>query len=520
MTAIPPQVPIAALALAALGVTVGATFPIVVIFSMGDIAGGLSASADDASWITTLYNVGQLIGQPLLMILAGGLGRGRTMRIAGMGFALASLAVAVAPSLPFAIASRLVQGIFGGMLPTLMMLLVMTSPLKGRRQVAGLATFAIAASLGVGFAAIIGGTLLGVGGWRALFWSQALLGAAYGALASQVLKGERGDPARLRTADWPNFILLSASLGLLAIVLGEGERRFWFETWWISAALAGGLMGLGFSICGLLTAANPLLRLQVFAKPTFSFAIGLQLLFRVGLMTAIAIGPQFLARLAGYRIEQLAPALLPVALVTLATAPLAWWLSVRIDARIVLSIGLGGFALAAALCSRLSPDWAAPQFLVPMILIGVGQALFGVATLRFAVFDIAPAMEGPTIGIVFNFARIFGLIGGLALAAHVTAEQEKLHSARLGEHLSGLDPSLSQRLATQAGPYAAWISDPAASQAAGVANLARANAGQAFTLAYSDAFLTIAGVLVAAAILAWALPRLANLPPAPRNRPS
>jgi DHA2 family multidrug resistance protein len=35
-----------------------------VIFSLGDIGGGLSASADDTAWLVTVYNVGQILGQP------------------------------------------------------------------------------------------------------------------------------------------------------------------------------------------------------------------------------------------------------------------------------------------------------------------------------------------------------------------------------------------------------------------------------------------------------------------------
>jgi hypothetical protein len=58
------------------GALMGGLFPISVIFSLGDIGGGLSASADDTAWMVTVYNVGQLVGQPLLMITAGAFGRG------------------------------------------------------------------------------------------------------------------------------------------------------------------------------------------------------------------------------------------------------------------------------------------------------------------------------------------------------------------------------------------------------------------------------------------------------------
>jgi hypothetical protein len=75
--------------LSAFGALMGGLFPISVIFSLGDIGGGLSASADDTAWLVTVYNVGQLVGQPLLMIVAGAFGRGGHAA-AGAGFVSAA----------------------------------------------------------------------------------------------------------------------------------------------------------------------------------------------------------------------------------------------------------------------------------------------------------------------------------------------------------------------------------------------------------------------------------------------
>ena len=501
----------AALGVAAFGALIGGAFPISVIFAMGDIGGGLSASADDAAWITTIYNVGQLIAQPLLMILVGALGRGRAMRTAGAGFVLTSLAVALAPTLSLAIAARLFQGLFGGMLPTLMMLLVMTSPLQGRARVAGLAAFSLSASLGVGVAAGLAAWLVSVGGWRMVFWGQVVAGLLYLGLACLVLRQERGDPRRLRSADWASLILIVLTVGLLAIGLGEGERRFWLESWWIAASLACALLTGLLAIDSLRRSPNPLIRLEILAKPTLSWALILQLLFRFGLMVTIAVIPQYLARTQGFRIEQLGPLLAPLAMATLVAGPVAWWTACKFDPRITLSAGLACFALAAALCTVIAPDWAAPQFAGPVILVGAGQALFGIAVLRFATWDITMP-QGPSVGVMFNFARVFGLVGGLAVAAHTINEREKFHSARLAESLDLLDPAVSQRLAAQSGAFANWLSDAGAAQRSGMAGLAHVASVQAFTQGYADAFAVIALVLLSAAVLVWALPRLPVIP--------
>jgi DHA2 family multidrug resistance protein len=446
------------------------------------------------------------------MIMAGAFGRGVAMRTAGAGFVLSSLAVAVAPDLGWAIAARLIQGVFGGVLPTFMMLLVMTSPLPGRTRVAGLAVFSLAASVGLGLAAGVAAWLLELGGWRALFWGQALAGLLYAALAFLVLPGERGDPRRLRAADWGGYGLLSLALGLLVIGVSEGGRRFWFETWWIAAAFACGSLALIAALRLIPRAPVPLLRLELFAKPTLSWALIFQLFFRLGLMLGIVAVPQYLARLQGYRVEQLGPLLAPLALATLVAGPAAWWTVCRFDPRLSLSLGLASFAAAAARGVFLTSDWAGSELLWPLVLIGVGQAFVGVAMLRFATWEINPPTQGPTVGVTFNYARVIGLAAGVAAASHTLVEREKFHSARLIEGLGALDGAVSQRLAVQASAFANWIPDPSATQRAGVSGLARAASGQAFVQGFADVFAVIAAGLLLAAILVLALPRLPAIP--------
>ncbi len=86
------------------------------------------------------------------------------MRMAGAGFVVSSLAVALAPDLGWSWRrawSRRVRRVP----PTFMMLLVMTSPLPGRARVGGLAVFSIAASAGLGLAAGVAAWLIALGGF-------------------------------------------------------------------------------------------------------------------------------------------------------------------------------------------------------------------------------------------------------------------------------------------------------------------------------------------------------------------
>src|ERR1700737_2270453 len=91
-----------ALAVTAFGALAGTTFPSMVTLSLGDIGGGLSAAADNVAWLGTVYDIGQLISLPLIIYFSQTFGRGKAMQLAGLGYALSSLAMALVPSLGLA----------------------------------------------------------------------------------------------------------------------------------------------------------------------------------------------------------------------------------------------------------------------------------------------------------------------------------------------------------------------------------------------------------------------------------
>ena len=215
--------PWGAIAVSTFGALVAATMPLAVILSMPDVGGGLSASADEASWIVTLYNVGALVGLPAAVGVVAVVGRGWTMRIFGIGFALTSLAIGVGYSLPWVFVSRFAEGFFGGALPLLMMLIALTSLPPGKGQLEGMTLFAISTTVGVGIAAWAADALITIGGWRALFTSQAIAGVIYVVLAFFVLRGERGNRDLLKTFDWSGFVLLSVGLALIVIFLPKAN---------------------------------------------------------------------------------------------------------------------------------------------------------------------------------------------------------------------------------------------------------------------------------------------------------
>jgi hypothetical protein len=141
------------------------------------------------------------------------------------------------------------------------------------------------------------------------------------------------------------------------------------------------------------------------------------------------------------------------------------------------------------------------------LVAGCGLGTFAVGVLRFATFGVT-IEDGPTVGAIFNVSRVVGLIGGLAILSHLVVEREKFHSAIIGESIAATDPNTAQRLATAADGFARFGADAGAAQNNALAALGRAASGQAFTMAFADAFTLSTFVLALSAVVVWALPRI------------
>src|SRR5207237_5069876 len=86
----------------------------VVNVSLPHIAGNLSASIDESTWVLTSYLVANAIVLPLTGWLARHFGRKRLLMTSVAGFTISSLLCGIAANLPSLVAFRLLQGATGG----------------------------------------------------------------------------------------------------------------------------------------------------------------------------------------------------------------------------------------------------------------------------------------------------------------------------------------------------------------------------------------------------------------------
>jgi EmrB/QacA subfamily drug resistance transporter len=257
------------LALATLSLVLFLTFldNTIVSVTLAEIQSGLSTGVSQLQWIVNGY----ALVFASFMLTAGTLGdlfgRKKVMLGGVAVFCAGSLLAALAPNADTLIAARVVMGLGAAASEpgTLSMIRHLYKDRRERAQALGIWTAVSGLALAAG--PVIGGTLVGIWSWRAVFWFNLLFGLVALVGAALVLP-ESADPVH-RKLDLAGFGLGAGAIGAasFAIVLGETHGYF---TWWIDVLFGGSIILLAAFVVFERRAANPVLNVGYFRKPAFS----------------------------------------------------------------------------------------------------------------------------------------------------------------------------------------------------------------------------------------------------------
>lgn len=505
MLSITPIQRIWMMSIAAFGAIISSTFPLSIILAQQDIAAAFSVTRDEITWMVTLYNLGQLFGLPITFLFSKIFGRRRTMLIAGIGFLFSSLIISFCSNFPIALFFRFWHGFYAGMLPVIMFIILFSTHPLGHIRTRGLSLFAFATAIGLGISAWLGSLFLFSENWKFLFIIPAVFIGFYIILADFLFIEDPIDLNEIRNFDWSGYTLVSLGLGSILIALSEGERYFWFETWWIPAFIIIGLIFLFLSVFHLLNANNPLFKLSLFSKP-FSLVLIYQVIFRFGTLFAIWLTPFFLTTVLNYRIEQLALVLWPLAPGTLIGILIALCCSTFIDQRIMMSSALLLIACCSLYCVQADSTWSFENFTIVMFASGIGIGTYSLATLHMVLYELIP-IEGPTCGMGYNYARIMGLSGGLGILSHFINEREKFHSAILTPNIQNDESVTAEVIKKIQNTLSPSFNDLSVLQNISTSKVATVVREQSYILAINDGFLFCAILLIITAALVWFCPK-------------
>ncbi|MBW8870161.1 MAG: DHA2 family efflux MFS transporter permease subunit, partial [Acidobacteriales bacterium] len=309
------------------------------------IAGSLSASNDEATWVLTSYLVSNAIVLPASNWCSLRFGRKRFLISCVVIFTIASFFCGAAPSLALMLLARVIQGAGGGALQPLSQAILLESFPPAKRG-AAMAVFA----LGVVVAPVIGPTL---GGWLTdtYSWRYAFyINIPFGILAVFMISRFVQDPPYISKAKVPAFDMIGFGTlcvwtGCLQIILDKGQEDDWFGATWIRWAATFLVVSLIWFIIHSWRSRDPLVCLQILKNRNFAVGCVLILLFGMAIYSTVTVLPLFYQELLGYTAFTAGVVVAPRGLGAIVGSIMVGRISSKIDNRILLTLGFLVFGL-------------------------------------------------------------------------------------------------------------------------------------------------------------------------------
>ena len=407
------------------------------------IAGNLSATTEEATWVLTSYLISNAIILPATSWISKYIGRKRFLVICIGLFTLASALCGAAPSLSILIIARVLQGMGGGALQPIAQAVLLES-FPPEKRGAAMALY----GMGIVVAPIIGPTL---GGWitdnyswRWIFYINLPIGALAAFMANSFVE----DPPYLRgqkpgKIDYTGFGLMALGLGALELTLDLGQQRDWFESGLIcfTAALSA-LSLLSFVIWEIYT-PEPIVNLRVFLNRNFAVACGLIATVGVVLYATTALLPLFLQTLMGYPAVLSGEAVSPRGIGAIISMVVVGRLIPKVDTRYLIFFGFSILAYSIYLFTGLSLDITMSSIVYPMIVSGFALGFVFVPLTTLSVATLPQSEIGNATG-VYNLMRNTGGSIGIAIMTTLLVRNQQVHQTVLTAHANQYNPAFQQ----------------------------------------------------------------------------
>ena len=456
------------------------------------IAGTLSASQEESTWILTSYLVANAIVLPISGWLSTVMGRKRFYMLCVFLFTVSSVLCGMATSLSQLIFFRVLQGLGGGGLqPSSQAILIDTFPPVKRGM--AMAVYAMSILVAPILGPTLGGWITDNYSWRWIFYINVpvgLLSLFFCNLFVEdppYLKAQRANlRSRPFQMDYIGLSLVSLGLGALQVVLDKGQSEDWFDSPFIFRLSVLAVVALVAAVVWELRHPNPIVNLRLLKDRNFLFC-GIVLFCSFGvLFGSTVILPLMLQTLMGYSATQAGLVLSPAGFFTILEMPFIGILLARkLDARWLMVAGMLIISLACFWMSSLNLQVAPSQVIWPRIVQTLGAGLLIVPLNTAAYLYVSKDQTNNASGL-FNLIRNEGSSIGLALTTTLLTRYTQFHQNRLVEHINPLNP-----LATSALKQISQIGGPGdtvTGSRQGLALMYELVKAQALALSYLDMF--------------------------------
>lgn len=455
----------------------------IVSSSLAEIQAGISASADEISWVQTSYLIAEVVMIPLSGTLTRIFSTRYLFAASALGFTFMSLMCALSGSIGEMMVWRALQGFVGGaMIPTVFATSFSIFPPEKRNIVSPI--IGLIATMAPTVGPTIGGYLTEIFSWHWLFLVNIIPGIAVTIGTYLFIDFDKPDFKLAKNFDWAGLALLAVFLGTLEYVLEEGAKEGWFSSALIFKLAAICTVSGSVFFTRMFAMKNPLVDFSAFKNRNFMSGCIFSFTMGIGLYGLTYLYPVYLARIQHYSAMMIGETMFVTGVAMFFTAPIAGRLSSKLDPRIMIGTGFVGFAIGTWMASSITSQWTFNELLIPQILRGVSLMLCMVTVTNVALGTLNPMQLRGASGL-FNLTRNLGGAVGLAIINTVMNQRMDLHLARLHESVHWGSATAEQTLNNMTGALSSLGSDASTAALSRLAGLVRQ---QSMTMAIADIF--------------------------------
>ncbi len=329
----------------------------------------------------------------------------RRVFLAGTAWSAVAFALcALAPSYPWLLAARVLQGIGAGLILSCGPALI-TAFYPETQRARALGLYTLGFGLGGALGPALGGVLIARFGWSAVFWARAPI-AALGCLAGLMLPSPPRGGAR-ESFDLPGAVLMVVTISALLLALnqiGHPARA--------AAALGFAVLAGAALVRREGRARHPIIDPRLFRLPGFAWVnLGFVAVNLAG-FTVLLLAPFALARLPGLSTAAAGLVLAASPAGIMLAGPLAGRLAAAVPAATLMTAGAAVVALGLAAIALAGGG--VPGLAAAMLVQGLGLGVFQVAYFDVVTGTI-PLRDRGVAGSLGMLTRTLGLVAGASL---------------------------------------------------------------------------------------------------------
>jgi len=482
-----------------------ATFMVVLDTSIANvaldhIAGSVSASYDEATWVITSFLVANAIIIPISGWLADVIGRKRYYMISVALFTVSSLLCGMADSLSFLVLARILQGIGGGGLaPVEQSMMADTFPPEKRGL--AFAAYGVVVIVAPVLGPSLGGWITDNYSWHWVFLINVPIGILSLILVSiyvdeppALVKRAKELRSRGLYVDFVGFFLVALFLGCLEVTLDRGQRDDWFGSSMITTTAIISAVSFLIFIPWELTRRDPIVQISLYGRRNFMIANVFMLIMGLIVFGTTQFIPQLLQQVLGYTATNAGLALTAGGVATLIAMPAVGFLSGVVDARYLIAFALVIQGVAMWNMAGLDTDMSFHDAAMARMIQSIGLPFLFIPITSAAYVGLRPA-ENNQASALMNVSRNLGGTFGISFVQTMLERRAQVHQAQYVETLNPLNPNYTEGIRHTMHALMDQGMAQADAMRAATAELYQSLQQQAQMLSYVDVFHTLMWVV-------------------------